>query len=63
MNDIILDKPKVKELVKRLLTLDQNMPIRLEDADTCWTIEKIHLEVYNSKLFLSGRYGEMKDEN
>lgn len=38
MEEIVLDKPTIKEMIDMLSTLPQDMKIIIEDADTLWTI-------------------------
>jgi len=60
MDNIVLDSPKVKDLVKLLLSLDQEKEIIIVDADTGWSIMKIHFDEYNGKIEMAGEYYEMK---
>uniref|UniRef100_A0A6M3KUN2 Uncharacterized protein n=1 Tax=viral metagenome TaxID=1070528 RepID=A0A6M3KUN2_9ZZZZ len=62
MENIKLIKPKVKDLVKLLLSFDQEKEIIISDADTGWTISIIHFEEYNGKIEMAGAYGEMNND-
>jgi hypothetical protein len=60
MKEAVLDKPTVKELIEFLKEhCPQDVPIRIEDADTNWEIHKIHINFANGKIWLSGQYQEM----
>lgn len=56
-----LDRPTVADLIRKLSTYPADMPVRLQDADTDWTICIIHFSVEKEKtLFLGGEYCEME---
>lgn len=57
-----LYKPTVKEMIFFLQSLPQELPIRIEDADTNWNILKIHFEIYHGRVVMFGKYEEMQDE-
>ena len=59
MENIKLEKPKVKDLVAVLLNFDQEKDIRIEDADTNWEISIIHFFESEEKIFMGGSYSEM----
>lgn len=60
MDEKILDKPTVGDLVAFLSTLPQDMPIIIEDADTNWTIDKIHItRGKDGPISMWGSYPEM----
>lgn len=64
MNDAILDKPTVGELIEFLKKHAQSeWPIRIEDADTSWEIHKIRICFRDGKLWLYGEYPEMGPED
>ncbi len=58
-----LNKPKVKDLIEKLMEFDPEMPVRIEDADTQWLIYIIHFSIYNGALLMSGEYHEMGEED
>lgn len=63
MKDLgFLDKPTVRDMIKFLNSLDQSLPIRMNDADTGWNISIIHFEMYYGRVRMSGIYEEMADE-
>lgn len=62
MPEIILTKPKIKDLIKALLEFGEDKDIRIDDADTGWNIYIIHIEEYQGTVRLYGRYDEMGDE-
>uniref|UniRef100_A0A6H2A1X3 Uncharacterized protein n=1 Tax=viral metagenome TaxID=1070528 RepID=A0A6H2A1X3_9ZZZZ len=63
MSEIVLNCPRVKDLVDRLLSLNQDKEIVIEDADTAWIIDVIHIDNSGKKVVLYGTYGEMTHEN
>ena len=57
-----LDKPTIGDMIKKLSEYPSDMPFRIEDADTNWTIDLIHFEESDGKLFIKGEYGEMSHD-
>jgi hypothetical protein len=53
----------ISELIERLKAFDPDIPVVIEDADTCWllTIESVDLE--NGVARISGDYGNLHEEN
>lgn len=62
MDNFTLENPKVKDLVAVLLKLDQEKPIRIEDADTNWEISIFHFCESDGKIFMAGDYSEMGED-
>lgn len=56
-----LKNPTVADLVLAFADLPQNTPLVIRDADTGWTINTIHLEIYNDQVVLYGEYYEMNE--
>lgn len=59
MKEIIIHNPTVKSLIAELSKLDQNKQIYIEDADTGWAVDIIHIEEYMGKITMGGDYVEM----
>ena len=59
MKEIILQNPTVRELVDELLKLDQGRMIYIDDADTNWAVDIIHINEYMDKITMGGNYSEM----
>ena len=59
MTQTTLTKPTVGEMINKLSEYPIDMPLRIEDADTNWTIDIIHFDDGTGELFLSGQYWEM----
>ena len=59
MSKILLDNPTIKDLIEALKQFDDSTPIRIEDADTEWEIDKIHIKFEEGKVWLFGEYYEM----
>ena len=67
---MILSFPTVKDLIAELSKFDGSLPIIISDADTGWTINKIHIELskdyrcepYTPAVVLSGEYSEMNSK-
>lgn len=56
---IILDKPTVADVIAYLQTLPQDAPLRLYDADTGYTITKVHIDrAADGFVWLFGDYAE-----
>lgn len=52
--------PTVEQLIEALRQLDPKATIIIEDADTCWTIDRIHLRIDTTgRVVLFGEYCEM----
>ena len=54
-----IENPTIKDLVEKLLTLDQEKKIVIEDADTDWEIKIIHFKEEDGKVLMFGEYYEM----
>ncbi len=59
MAGIKIENPKVKDLVRQLLLLDQEQDIVIEDPDTNWAVDIIHIDEYQGCVTLGGQYHEM----
>ena len=57
---ITLVKPTIATLIATLQTLDPNLSFTVEDADTGWTIDIIHIEQDKNGVFIRSNYDEMK---
>lgn len=57
-----IENPTVAELICLLQTLPQDKPLRIEDADTNWTISIIHVSEDAEAIWLYGDYSEMIDD-
>lgn len=54
-----IERPTVGEFIEFLEKFPRDLPLRIEDADTLWTIETIHASVEKEKLWIFGEYPEM----
>lgn len=59
----VIIKPSVGKFIELLEKFNKNMPLRINDADTGWEISIIHYNIIDEKLFLSGKYIEMGEDN
>lgn len=59
MSEQVLDCPTVAQFIEALQALQPNAPIIIEDADTGWTIDKIHIFADEKQVALFGKYDEM----
>lgn len=55
----LLHKPTVGQLVTALSHYPQDKEVVIEDADTGWLIETIHID-HEEKIVIWGDYTEMK---
>lgn len=60
MSERVLVEPTVGQVIDLLSGYHKDMPFRMEDADTNWTIKIIHVDVVDGELFFSGEYNEMQ---
>lgn len=56
----VLFEPTVGQVIELLSKYHKDMPFRMEDADTNWTIKIIHVDEVVGELFFSGDYSEMQ---
>lgn len=61
-DDQILTNPTVGDVIAYLQKLPPDIKFRIEDTDTNWTMARIHFNVADGYLFLSGRYDEMSSQ-
>lgn len=55
-----LERPTVGDVIALLSTLPPDAPFRMEDTDTDWTIDTIHVEIGKTGIvWFSGAYHEM----
>lgn len=59
MNEEVLTKPTVGDVIRQLSKYDPSVPFVICDADTNYTIEIIHFDNYDDYISLSGLYSEM----
>lgn len=55
-----LERPTVKDMIELLSKLDPVTPFRIQDADTDWTIEIVHVMTNDLGVWLHGHYHEME---
>ena len=60
MIDEQLVNPTVGDVRRLLEQCPDDMPFRIEDADTNWTISVIDAETRNGILWFSGQYATME---
>ena len=59
MSDLVLSKPTVAEIIAVLSKFPPDHKFTLDDADTRWTIDVIHIAVYDGEVQFYGVYEEM----
>ena len=57
---VSITKPTVGDIVTLLSKLPQDKPFRIEDADTAWTIDIIHVRSDDDAIWFYGKYEEME---
>ena len=59
MKETVLNGPTVQQMIDHLSQYPMDAPLRIEDADTYWTIHKIHISQGGGVVWLKGEYTEM----
>jgi len=58
-DELVLTKPTIACLIEKLSSFDNKLPVIIEDTDTGWDINIIHIEMRDGKVILGGIYSEM----
>jgi len=54
----IIVKPTIADFIRKLQEYPQEFPFRVEDADTNWIFDNIHLDLVKNILILSIDYSD-----
>lgn len=63
MKRTTLDRPTVAEMMALLQTMPPDMPFRIEDPDTNWTIHQVIAYADKGRFWLTGEYCGMDGED
>lgn len=62
MANFVLNCPTVREVIEKLSTFPPNAKFVMEDADTGWVINVIHIDECDNEVQFSGIYEEMHSD-